>query len=382
MVPAGRRSGKTSGAKDGAIIGAAQGDPILWVDTINSNIDRYYERYFEPTLIQEGLDYEWNVQKRLLKIESGYIDFRSADKPQSIEGFGYRKIFLNEAGIILKSNYLYTNAILPMLMDFADSQLYAFGTPKGKVTKDGSSHKYWELWQSVLNGDPNYSGGQYSSYSNPTLSKENIQELEKEIEKEGASASQEIGGEFIESAEGTLFPISELNQFALSDINPSDKDARISYVDVASGGLDSTCLVYGVIIAGNVYVTDVIMSKDDSNYTIPATVHFLKEHKPNYCQIETNNAGKMFLNQVESQVEQTAIIPLHNSTSKETRIVNSAYAIKNKFYFRSDYDSGSDYQRYMAELTSFNKDKKLNKHDDAADATSGLADFAVEYYQL
>ena len=55
------------------------------------------------------------------------------------------KIFLNEAGIILKNNYLYTNTILPMLMDYPDSQLIAAGVPKGKIKKDGTEHIFYTL---------------------------------------------------------------------------------------------------------------------------------------------------------------------------------------------------------------------------------------------
>ena len=41
----------------------------------------------------------------------GVSDFRSVDRPENIEGFGYDKAFLNEAGIILRDEYLWYNAI-------------------------------------------------------------------------------------------------------------------------------------------------------------------------------------------------------------------------------------------------------------------------------
>jgi hypothetical protein len=45
-IAAGRRTGKTQGASMSASINATQGDVVLWVDTVNGNIDRYVERYF------------------------------------------------------------------------------------------------------------------------------------------------------------------------------------------------------------------------------------------------------------------------------------------------------------------------------------------------
>lgn len=67
----------------------------------------------------------------MLLIADAYIDFRSADTPETLEGFGYDKAFLNEAGIILKDDYLWNNAIKPMFWDYPDAKVVIGGTPKG-----------------------------------------------------------------------------------------------------------------------------------------------------------------------------------------------------------------------------------------------------------
>lgn len=170
---------------------------MLWVDTINGNIDRYYERYFLPALMQVKKKYwDWNQQKRLLKINGSLIDFRSADAPEAIEGFGYKKIFLNEAGIILKDDYLYSHAILPMLLDFPDSQLIAGGVPKGIHKKNGSKHKFFELFERATNEEPGFRTLHYTSYDNPLIPKAEIDALIKQMTPQ--EAQQEIFGEFIE----------------------------------------------------------------------------------------------------------------------------------------------------------------------------------------
>ena len=127
VVTKGRRFGATHGAAHAYIEWALEGRRLLWGDTINSNIDRYVQRYFEPAMKAHKVPYTWNSQKKEMRIGTGHIDFRSADRPENWEGFGYDVIFLNEAGIILKDPYLYTNAVLPMLMDYSDSQLIAAG---------------------------------------------------------------------------------------------------------------------------------------------------------------------------------------------------------------------------------------------------------------
>lgn len=198
IITKGRRFGATKGAANAFIEWAIEGiSPMLWVDTINSNIDRYVERYFISELqTLKSKDWQWFSQRKVLKIFNSVIDFRSADAPESIEGFGYKKIFLNEAGIILKDDYLYSNSILPMLLDFQDSQLFAIGVPKGKSKRDGNKHKFFELYERALNGEKNYRLLQYSSYDNPLINKKEINEIADQMND--SERQQEIFGKFTE----------------------------------------------------------------------------------------------------------------------------------------------------------------------------------------
>lgn len=198
VVKKGRRLGITRGAAHAFIEYMIDGiSPLLWVDTINGNIDRYFDRYFLPILQQlPASNWSFNRQKRELRILNSICDFRSADTPESIEGFGYKKIFLNEAGIILKDDYLYSNSILPMLLDYSDSQLIAAGVPKGKHKKNGQKHKFFELYENCLAGLPEYQLRSYTTYDNPFLTKEDIDNLISHLSE--SEYQQEILGEFIE----------------------------------------------------------------------------------------------------------------------------------------------------------------------------------------
>lgn len=198
VVPKGRRLGITRGAAHAFIEYMIDGiSPLLWVDTINGNIDRYFDRYFLPILKQiPQKDWNFNRQKKELKLYGSILDMRSADAPESIEGFGYKKIFLNEAGIILKDPYLYSKAILPMLLDYPDSQLIAAGVPKGKWTKDGNKHKFFELYENCQEKKKGYEIMQFTSYDNPILEKSEIDNLVLSMTDE--EYRQEILGEFVD----------------------------------------------------------------------------------------------------------------------------------------------------------------------------------------
>lgn len=198
VVTKGRRFGATQGGMFAFIEWLCDGiSPLLWVDTINGNIERYVERYAFPVLKQLPDDkWSWDKQKKILKVFGGLIDFRSADAPESIEGFGYKKIMLNESGIILKDDYLYSNTILPMLLDYPDSQLFAIGVPKGKMNDDGSKHKFYDLYERAENGDKGYKLLRYTSFDNPLLDPAEIQLIADEMSE--TEYQQEILGMFVE----------------------------------------------------------------------------------------------------------------------------------------------------------------------------------------
>ena len=173
IVAKGRRFGLTKGAANDFIKSALEGKfkRGLWVDVINSNIDRYIERYFIPHLNKlPRTMWEWRKQAKTLVINGAYIDFRSADNPESLEGMSYDKAFLNEAGIILKDEYLWNNAIMPMFWDYPELRAVIGGTPKGKG-------KFFELAERGKDSSqPNYEFFTFTSFDNPFLPVDLIRE--------------------------------------------------------------------------------------------------------------------------------------------------------------------------------------------------------------
>lgn len=206
VVPKGRRAGLTRGAAHAFIEYGLDEDfdflpkgPLLglWGDTIAGNIDKYYERYFLPALKKVPRQlWKWKAQERILMIGRLTVDFRSADRPENWEGFGYHLIFLNEAGIILEDDYLFNNAVMPMLVDFPNAKLIAAGVPKGKRHKLGM-HKFYELYQEALKDKiGRYRIIRMTGYDNRYISREELSIIANSLDDE--TRKQEIDGEFID----------------------------------------------------------------------------------------------------------------------------------------------------------------------------------------
>lgn len=212
VIAKGRRFGLTKGFANYVIINMIDDvTPILWVDTIYGNIERYVERYFIPELKQlPANSWRWRQVKNDLRIKDSICDFRSADRPENLEGFGYKLIILNEAGIILKNRRLWEESIAPMTLDYKAKVLIG-GTPKGKKLKrTHEEHLFYELykrgnqqsavgsWQSA-EGSDKWKSFHFTSYDNPLLEAEEIDQLAKEIPLQ--LRNQEILAEFIDSQE-------------------------------------------------------------------------------------------------------------------------------------------------------------------------------------
>lgn len=200
VIVKGRRFGLTRGYANYCVermLGGA--DSVLWVDTINTNIDRYVERYFFPVLRQiPQKNWNWRQQKKELAIFDRKLDLRSADQPERIEGFGYKLIILNEAGIILNDAYLWENAILPMSLDYHPDILIG-GTPKGK-------NLFFRLATKAQDRqDPLYADWKHfhkTSYDNPFLPKADIDALANDMPD--LVRRQEIFAEFLDEAAGVF----------------------------------------------------------------------------------------------------------------------------------------------------------------------------------
>lgn len=300
VIPKGRRFGATHGASHACIEWILEGHAILWGDTVNANIDKYVERYFLPALKHNDLPYIWSSQKKTLKIEGakGFVDFRSADRPENWEGFGYSKIILNEAGIILKNTYLYTNAVLPMLMDYPNAQLFALGVPKGKKARTAekdTEHPFYTLYKRAKSGQANYRLKVYSSYDNPLLSKEDIKELSDEIRKMNPQMKlQEIDGEFVDGVGHKLWSSEEIESSRRD--RPSDFDRVIIAVD-PSGGNGKKNDETGIVVVGRLnrkaYILEDRTGKHTPNGWASIVQNLVIKYNAEAVVAEKNYGGEM-----------------------------------------------------------------------------------------
>lgn len=202
---------------------------------------------------------------------------------------------------------------------------------------------------------------------------------------------------------GLLFPIDSLNRFNMSELNAMQPDGIIGYTDTADQGNDYLCSVIGRRYGDYTYIVDVLFTQDGVEITQPLTAKLMIDNKCKIMNVESNNGGKSFADNVQSIIKDIAkalkedytieakqkaaeldgyyVYHKQTTQNKETRILMSAGYIKQYFYFRSDYEPGSDYDKFMRQLTSYIKLGK-NKHDDASDGVTGLAEYMQNNFYI
>lgn len=298
IVLKGRRFGFTHGGANFFCDYMLQNDGcmLLWGDTINANIQKYFERYFQPVLKQLPRNYwSFNKTNKVLKIGNSVCDFRSADKPENWEGFGYDIILLNEAGIILKDDYLYENAVLPMMLDNPKSRLIAGGVPKGKYSK-GQPHKFHQLWESCLNGEKGYTGLKFTTYDSFSVKPYQIEELKKQMPP--IVFQQEIMAEFVEIGKGMVF-----NTATLTDTLPSNLQYSIGTDLAYSKQTQSDYSVAVVLGRDNVTGRMYVIHVDRWQSEIGQTIERLRNIQSKYnavLVIESNGVQKAVADMVQN----------------------------------------------------------------------------------
>lgn len=150
-----------------------------------------------------------------------------------------------------------------------------------------------------------------------------------------------------------------------------------AYTDTADTGSDYTCsIVYGVY-QQEAYILDVLYTKEPMEVTEPAQAEMLHQNGVNLAEIESNNGGRGFARSVERilseryQDNSCAIKAFHQSKNKVARILSNATWVMNHIYYPVNWqDRWPDYYDAM---TKYQREGK-NKHDDAPDATTGVAE--------
>ncbi|MCL1872973.1 MAG: phage terminase large subunit [Clostridiales bacterium] len=150
-----------------------------------------------------------------------------------------------------------------------------------------------------------------------------------------------------------------------------------NYTDTADTGDDYLCSIDYGVYNGEAYALNVLYTKAPMEKTEPATAQMLHEDGVNVADIESNSGGRGFARAVERTLREeyrsnhTKIKPFHQSKNKQARIISNATWVMEHFYFPANWRDR--WPEYYQAMTTYQREGK-NKHDDAPDCTTGIAE--------
>ncbi|AZK48795.1 terminase [Paenibacillus lentus] len=150
-----------------------------------------------------------------------------------------------------------------------------------------------------------------------------------------------------------------------------------NYTDTADTGDDYLCSINYGVYNNEAYILDVLYTKSPMEETEPETAKMIYEGKVNIADIESNNGGRGFGRSVERILREkfksnrTQINTFHQSKNKAARILSNSTWVMDHIYFPSNWKDR--FPEYYDAMIKYQKEGK-NKHDDAPDATTGIAE--------
>lgn len=317
IIAKGRRFGLTKGMINYAIEKCLneKNEKILWIDTTYGNIKKYIQRYALPIIKDIPKEYfVWNQTDKVIELKTqngGLIDFKSADKPENIEGFGYTLIIINEAGIVLKNENLWSESIRPMMLDYKADAIIG-GTPKGKKYR-GKEHLFYklfkkgngvntELFPNRIDEVKNYESFNFSTYDNPIIEKKEIDLLAADISP--ALRDQEIYGKFIDTNQDRII---KREWFRVIDKIPREynhKEIIIQSWDTAFKKHEendySVCLTW-LIKPNGYYLLNIHKERLEFPGLKKKAIELYEKYKPQEIIIEDKASGQSLIQELKSE---------------------------------------------------------------------------------
>lgn len=173
------------------------------------------------------------------------------------------------------------------------------------------------------------------------------------------------------------------SNFKTYDKLPCDSNGNLlftsikNYTDTADTGSDYLCSIDYGVYNNEAYVINVIYTKDGMEITEPKVAEMLYNDNVNIADIESNNGGRGFARNVERELKEKfnsnrcKINCFHQSKNKEARILSNSTWVMNHIYFPVNWKD--KFPEYFEVMSKYQKEGK-NKHDDAPDATTGIAE--------
>ena len=177
--------------------------------------------------------------------------------------------------------------------------------------------------------------------------------------------------------EGVLYKnLKTYTEIPTRDGNPLFRGIK-NYTDTADEGDDYLCSINYGVYQKEVYILDVLYTKEGMEITEPRTAEFLFGGNVNTAKIESNNGGRGFARAVQRLLKEnhgtnrTIVHWFHQSKNKVARILSQSAWVQEHIYFPVNWKDR--WPKFHQHVTTYLKEGK-NQPDDSQDCLTGIAE--------
>jgi predicted phage terminase large subunit-like protein len=148
----------------------------------------------------------------------------------------------------------------------------------------------------------------------------------------------------------------------------------LNYTDTADTGDDYLCSICYGMYEGSYYILDVYYTKESMEITEPATAEMLIKNNVGTAMIESNNGGRGFARNVESECRKKGnkhivIHSFYQGENKQARIFSNSNSVMTNVLFPINWMDR--WPEFADHILRYQKEGK-NEHDDAEDCLTGV----------
>lgn len=152
---------------------------------------------------------------------------------------------------------------------------------------------------------------------------------------------------------------------------PEEFTRKGNYTDTADVGDDYLCSVcYRVGLDENIYVEDVVYSREKMEVTEPLVAEMLTRNSTREAIIESNNGGRGFARNIQRLAPNCSVGWFHQSANKESRILSNASTVLRTI--RMPLDWKERWGDFAAHIMGYNRRFRTNRWHDGADVLTGI----------
>ena len=317
VAACGRRWGKTVLAKDLVCDVLLDGQPVGY---FAPDYKRLIEFWDDVSNTLKPITSRSNQQERRIETiigPSAVVEMWSLDG-QSGEDAGrsrrYKRVIIDEAGLVPGLKHIWENAIRPTLLDLAGDAWF-LGTPKGR-------NYFWQLYQRGESKEhPDWAAFRLPTSANPYIQTTEIAELIKELPER--AVQQEIYAVFLEDGGGVF-----RNVRGVSTLQPqAERDPAHRYyagIDWSSGGQDFTCVSVWDAVTGE-QAALYRWSGLNNAVQVERVVDIWKRWHWDDCLAEDNGIGRPLIDWLRN--EEKVPVRLWHTDNNSKRLVIERYAV-------------------------------------------------------